>query len=304
MPDFSIWAGQLFNGLSSASILLMMGLGLAIVFGLMGVINMAHGELMTAGAYTAFVVQTLFANQLPDAWQPYAIIAALPVAFLVAAVLGWVMEVSVIRFLYGRPLETLLATWGVSLIMQQGFRSIFGSNNVSINTPDWLTGGVTLTPDLQLPTVRLFILGLVLVTLLGLFLVLYRSRTGLMIRAAIQNRGMSAACGVPTRRIDAITFALGSGLAGLAGCALSLIGSVGPSSGQNYIVDAFMVVVVGGVGNLAGAIVGAFGIGELQAGLEFLSSATMGKVLIFGLIIIFLQLRPAGLFPSRSRALD
>lgn len=304
MPDFSIWAGQLFIGLSSASILLMMGLGLAIVFGLMGVINMAHGELMTAGAYTAFLVQTLFTSQLSDAWQPYAILAALPVAFLVAAVLGWLMEISVIRFLYGRPLETLLATWGVSLIMQQGFRSLFGSNNVSVSTPDWLTGGVTLTPDLQLPTVRLFILGLVLVTLLGLFLVLYRSRTGLMIRAAIQNRGMSAACGVPTRRIDAITFALGSGLAGLAGCALSLIGSVGPSSGQNYIVDAFMVVVVGGVGNLAGAIVGAFGIGELQAGLEYLSSATMGKVLIFGLIIIFLQLRPAGLFPSRSRALD
>ncbi|MEK8090132.1 urea ABC transporter permease subunit UrtB [Thermithiobacillus plumbiphilus] len=304
MPDFSIWAGQLFIGLSSASILLMMGLGLAIVFGLMGVINMAHGELMTAGAYTAFLVQTLFTSQLSDVWQPYAILAALPVAFLVAAVLGWLMEISVIRFLYGRPLETLLATWGVSLIMQQGFRSLFGSNNVSVSTPDWLTGGVTLTPDLQLPTVRLFILGLVLVTLLGLFLVLYRSRTGLMIRAAIQNRGMSAACGVPTRRIDAITFALGSGLAGLAGCALSLIGSVGPSSGQNYIVDAFMVVVVGGVGNLAGAIVGAFGIGELQAGLEYLSSATMGKVLIFGLIIIFLQLRPAGLFPSRSRALD
>lgn len=304
MPDFSIWAGQLFIGLSSASILLMMGLGLAIVFGLMGVINMAHGELMTAGAYTAFLVQTLFTSQLSDAWQPYAILAALPVAFLVAAVLGWLMEISVIRFLYGRPLETLLATWGVSLIMQQGFRSLFGSNNVSVSTPDWLTGGVTLTPDLQLPMVRLFILGLVLVTLLGLFLVLYRSRTGLMIRAAIQNRGMSAACGVPTRRIDAITFALGSGLAGLAGCALSLIGSVGPSSGQNYIVDAFMVVVVGGVGNLAGAIVGAFGIGELQAGLEYLSSATMGKVLIFGLIIIFLQLRPAGLFPSRSRALD
>lgn len=304
MPDLSIWAGQLFIGLSSASILLMMGLGLAIVFGLMGVINMAHGELMTAGAYTAFLVQTLFTSQLSDAWQPYAILAALPVAFLVAAVLGWLMEFSVIRFLYGRPLETLLATWGVSLIMQQGFRSLFGSNNVSVSTPDWLTGGVMLTPDLQLPTVRLFILGLVLVTLLGLFLVLYRSRTGLMIRAAIQNRGMSAACGVPTRRIDAITFALGSGLAGLAGCALSLIGSVGPSSGQNYIVDAFMVVVVGGVGNLAGAIVGAFGIGELQAGLEYLSSATMGKVLIFGLIIIFLQLRPAGLFPSRSRALD
>ena len=303
MLDFSIFLGQLFNGLSSASILLMMALGLAVVFGLMGVINMAHGELMTAGAYMAYVTQQLFMHYFP-AWQSADFIVALPLSFAVAAVLGLVLEVVLIRHLYGRPLETLLATWGVSLILQQAYRSIFGSNNVSVNTPGWLQSGVKVTADLQLPYVRLFILALMALTLLGVYLYLFRTRTGLMIRAAMQNRAISACCGVPTRRIDALTFALGSGLAGLAGCALSLIGSIGPTTGQNYIVDAFMVVVVGGVGKLAGALAGALAIGELQSTFEFFTSATAGKILIFALIIIFLQLRPAGFFPSKSRALD
>ena len=303
MLDVSIFLGQLFNGLSSASILFLMALGLAVVFGLMGVINMAHGELMTAGAYVAWLTQQLFAHHWP-ALLPVSFLVALPLAFLVSAALGAVLELSVIRFLYGRPLETLLATWGVSLILQQGYRSLFGSNNVSVDTPRWLQSGVRITHDLQLPYVRLFILGLTALTLLGVTLYLFRTRTGLMIRASMQNRAMSACCGVPVRRIDAITFALGSGLAGLAGCALSLIGSIGPTTGQNYIVDAFMVVVVGGVGKLAGALAGAFAIGELQSTFEFFTSATTGKILIFALIIGFLQLRPAGLFPSKSRVLD
>jgi urea transport system permease protein len=295
--------GQAFNGLSTASILLLMALGLAVIFGLMGVINMAHGELMTAGAYTAYLSQVTLAHLDPQS-AGWAYLVALPLSFLVAGLLGLAIEWLLVRHLYGRPLETLLATWGLSLFLQQSYRNLFGSNNVYVQTPEWLTGGVAFSDGIQLPYVRLFIIALVGVTLLGVFLYLYRTRTGLQIRAVMQNRAMASCCGVPTRRIDALTFAFGSGLAGLAGCALALIGSIGPSTGQYYIVDSFMVVVLGGVGRLLGAVAGAGVIGEMHAFIEYWSSTSAAKVAVFALIILFLQLRPGGLFPTTSRALD
>lgn len=298
-----IIASQAFTGLSMGSILLLMALGLAVIFGLMGVINMAHGELMTAGAYMAFVAQVAFAH-LGPAWQPWSYVAALPLAFVVSALLGLAIEWLVVRHLYGRPLETLLATWGLSLVLQQAFRNIFGSNNVYVQTPAWLTGGITVSSTLQLPYVRLFILAFTAVLLVLVYLFLYRSTLGLQIRSVMQNRGMAASCGVATRHIDRVTFALGSGLAGIAGCALALIGSIGPSTGQYYIVDSFMVVVLGGVGRLLGALAGAFVIGEMHSTLEYFSSASAATVAVFALIIVFLQARPAGLFPTTSRALD
>ncbi|HQU16907.1 MAG: urea ABC transporter permease subunit UrtB [Chromatiales bacterium 21-64-14] len=294
---------QIFTGLSTASILLMMALGLAVIFGLMGVINMAHGELMTMGAYTAYLCQQAFAHLAPDlsGWS-YAV--AIPMSFLVSALLGWVIEVLLVRHLYGRPLETLLATWGLSLILQQSFRTIFGSNNVFVGTPAVLTGGLALGSSVQLPYVRLFILGLAALSLFGIFMFLYRTRTGLMMRAVMQNRPIAASCGISTRRIDALTFAFGSGLAGLAGCALALIGSIGPTTGQNYIVDSFMVVVLGGVGQLLGTVVGALTIGEVHALVEYFTSSTAARVVVFTMIILFLQARPGGLFPSVTRVLD
>lgn len=301
--DAAAAVSQLFNGLSTASILLMMALGLAVIFGLMGVINMAHGELMTLGAYMAYSCQLLFAHLAPAAGG-WSYLLALPLSFAVSALLGWAIEVALVRHLYGRPLETLLATWGLSLILQQSFREVFGSNNVFVSTPGVLTGGVAIGSSIQLPYVRLFILALAALALVGVFLFLYRTRNGLMIRSVMQNRPMAASCGINTRRIDALTFAFGSGLAGLAGCALALIGSVGPTTGQNYIVDSFMVVVLGGVGQLLGTVVGAFSIGEAHALIEYFTSSTAAKVAVFTLIILFLQARPAGLFPSVSRVLD
>lgn len=296
-------ASQLFNGLSYSSILLMMALGLAIIFGLMGVINMAHGELMTAGAYATYLTQiALFKLGGPQA-ADWTYIVAIPVAFVIAALLGLLLEWAVVRFLYGRALETLLATWGVSLILQQAFRNIFGSNNVAVNTPGWLSGGVALG-QLQLPYARLYILALVVVVFAAVLLYLRLSRTGLQIRAAMQNRNTAAAFGISPRKIDMITFALGSGVAGVAGVGLSLVGSIGPTTGQHYLIDAFMVVVLGGVGNLFGALFGAFIIGETHSVLEFFTSSTGAKVAVFTLIIVFLQLRPGGLFPARNRALD
>ena len=295
---------QLFNGLSTASILLMMAIGLAVIFGLMRVINMAHGELMTAGAYMAYVSPKILLAIGGPALVPWSYALALPLAFIAGAALGWLIEWAVVRHLYGRVLETLLATWGISLVLQQVFRDVFGSNNVTVNTPQWLQGGLSVTANVQLPWVRLFILFLLGVSLLATWLFLYRSRLGMQIRSVMQNRSMSSCCGIATRRIDAITFAFGSGLAGLAGCGLALLGPIGPSTGQHYIVDAFMVVVLGGVGQLAGAVCGAFAIGELQSFFEYMTSATAAKVIIFTLIIVFLQLRPAGFFPSRSRVLD
>ncbi|HEY9598875.1 MAG TPA: branched-chain amino acid ABC transporter permease [Cyanophyceae cyanobacterium] len=380
----------LFNGMSIGAVLLIAALGLAIVFGLMGVINMAHGELMMLGAYTTFVVQNGF-KQLGDSWFETYIIFALPLAFIVAAAMGLLLERGVIRYLYGRPLETLLATWGVSLILQQFVRSVnwvlliglilfcflffgalwilsrrpdfdrirgwvvmvmlplsaaitfafgsvlsqtyklsvtkpwFGAQNVDVTAPKWLRGGLPLG-GIQLPYARLFIIGLTILCVLGIYLFLQRSAWGLRIRSVTQNRSMSACLGIPTQKVDALTFALGSGLAGVAGCAISLLGSVGPNTGQNYIVDTFMVVVVGGVGKLVGSIVAALVIGTvnyiigsgtlallllpveplkpLADFFTFFATTSMAKVMVFALIIVFLQVRPAGIFPQKGRTVD
>lgn len=378
----------LFNGISIGSALLIAALGLAIVFGLMGVINLAHGELMMLGAYATFVVQNIF-KSFGSPWSDFYIIVAIPVAFIVSATVGLILERGAIRFLYGRPLETLLATWGVSLILRQFVRSVnwllfislgifsllffgalqllknrpqwqriknqtiaillllstgiaiafysllsnnsvltkvwFGATNVAVNAPSWLRGG-TRALGFQIPYVRLFIIVLTIFCLLGVYWFLQRSTWGLKIRAVTQNRTMSSCLGIPTAQVDALTFALGSGLAGIAGCAVSLLGSVGPNTGQNYIVDTFMVVVVGGVGNLLGTIIAALGIGTLNYLVGsgtialmltsfsvpqwvidlflFLATTSMAKVVVFALIITFLQIKPAGLFPQKGRTAE
>ena len=289
-----------FQGASLGSILLLMALGLAIVFGLMGVINMAHGELMALGAYTTFVVQNWFRGAWPQALDAYFLVA-LPMSFLVAAVAGVVLERGVIRFLYGRPLETLLLTWGASLVIQQGLRLWFGAANVDVSSPRWLSGGVPVMVGLTLPYNRVFIIGLAAVSVAAMYWLLFRSAAGLRIRAVTQNRAMSACLGVRASLVDATTFGLGAGLAGLAGCALTQIGNVGPSLGQNYIVDSFMVVVTGGVGKLAGTILAAAGIGGLNKGIEPALGAVFAQVAILIAVILFLQRRPAGLFATRGR---
>jgi len=292
-----------FQGLSLSSILLLMALGLAIIFGLMGVINMAHGELMALGAYATFVTQNWFSANLPGSFDYYFLVA-LPVSFLVAGSAGLVLERGIIRFLYGRPLETLLLTWGVSLIIQQGLRVWFGAANVDVTAPWWLSGGIPVMIGVQLPYNRLFIIGLATVCVAGMYLLLFRTDAGLRIRAVTQNRGMAASLGVRARRVDALTFALGAGLAGLAGCALTQIGNVGPELGQNYIVDSFMVVVTGGVGKLLGSILAAVGIGGLNKIIEPSMGAVFGKVLILVFVILFIQRRPSGLFAAKGRYAD
>ncbi|MBE9054252.1 branched-chain amino acid ABC transporter permease [Nostocales cyanobacterium LEGE 11386] len=375
----------IFNGISIGAVLLIAALGLAIIFGLMGVINMAHGELMMFGAYATFVVQN-GCKQLGGVWFDFYIFLALIIAFLFTAVVGLILERGVIRYLYGRPLETLLATWGVSLIFQQFVRSVnwvlvigivlfcllffgslrilnsrtnwgkvrnwfvavilllslgitiatsnllgeqqaltqpfFGPRNLDVTAPTWLQDGIALG-GIQLPFARLFIIALTIICVVGIYLFLQRSNWGLRIRAVTQNRSMSACLGIPTQKVDAITFALGSGLAGVAGCAISLLGSVGPNTGQNYIIDTFMVVVVGGVGNLAGTIVAALGIGTanfligsgtlafllspiqpLVDFFNFFATTSMAKVMVFALIIAFLQWKPAGIFPQKGRTVD
>ncbi len=377
----------LFDGISIGSVLLIAALGLAIVFGLMGVINMAHGELMMLGAYTTFVIQNI-CKSLGGFWFEIYILLAIPIAFLVAASMGLLLEQSIIRYLYGRPLETLLATWGVSLILQQFVRSVsplmliglaifcllffgplwlfvrkknfkakqrwlspllffisaslaltvsnllavsfgltltkpwFGAQGVDVSAPTWLRGGLPIG-TFQVPYARVFIIILTIVCVACVYLFLQRSIWGMRIRAVTQNRDMSSCLGIPVRTVDALTFALGSGLAGIAGCAISLLGSVGPNTGQDYIVDAFMVVVVGGVGKLLGSIVAALTIGTakfligsgtlaslfepikpLAEFFNFFATTSMAKVMIFALIILFLQFRPAGLFPQKGRSVD
>jgi len=297
----------LFSGLSLGSILLMMGLGLAIIFGLMGVINMAHGEMMMVGAYATFTLQELFASHLPSAYQDLYFLAAIPFSFLITALGGLLLEKSIIRFLYGRPLETLLATWGVSLVLQQAARWYFG-DLTSVNAPGFLRGGVQVMAGLVLPYNRIFIIVLSALGLWAVHLLLSRSRWGLKMRAVTQNRDMSACLGISTRRVDGWTFALGAGLAGLAGCALTLIGNVDPEMGKTYIVDSFMVVVVGGVGKLAGTVVSALGIGMLNKILEPMIGGTGGaiyaKLFLLAGIILFLQRKPSGLFPGKGRAVE
>ena len=306
IETWGIWATgfeTIFRGISLSSILLMMSLGLAIVFGLMGVINMAHGELMMVGAYATYVAQELFKAYLSPTLFDYYFFFALPLSFFAAGLCGLALEATVIRFLYGRPLETMLATWGVSLVMIQGARVYFG-DLTSVVAPSWLSGGMQAMVGVYLPYNRLFIILLSLLCVMGIYVLLFRSGLGLRVRAVTQNRNMSACLGIPTRTVDAYTFAFGSGLAGIAGCALTLVGNVEPGLGQNYIVDSFMVVVTGGVGKLAGTIVAAMGIGGLNKLLEPSFGAVYGKVLILVLVILFLQWRPSGLFAMKGRNAD
>ena len=293
----------LFSGISLGSILLLVALGLAITYGLMGVINMAHGELMMIGAYATFVVQGLFQKFLPGAFDWY-LVAAVPVAFVSSALMGAALERSVIRFLYGRPLETLLATWGISLMLQQLVRSIFGAQNVGVENPQWMSGGVQLMDNLQLPWNRIIIVGFAVAVLIGMAFLIGRTRLGLFVRGVTQNRPIAACMGVNTARIDTYAFALGSGIAGLAGCALSQIGNVGPDLGQGYIVDSFMVVVVGGVGQLAGTVYAALGLGILNKFLEGWAGAVLAKIAVLVLIIVFIQKRPQGIFAMKGRSAE
>lgn len=295
---------QLFNGISVSSILLLIALGLAITFGLMNVINMAHGELIMIGAYATYVTQNLFLSYLPKEAFGWYFAAAIPISFLVAFTFGLLMEFTLIRFLYGRPLDSLLATWGVALALQQIARMVFGAPNVAVTSPAWLNGGFALMDGVVLPYKRLFIIGLVAVTLLIMFVYIYRSHSGRKMRAVMQNRDMAACLGISTRRVDMTTFAIGSGIAGIAGCALTLMGPIGPALGTYYIVDAFMVVVLGGVGKLIGTVFGALGIGMAGTMFEFWTTASLGKVLVFVCIVAFLQWRPKGLVAMRTRSLD
>lgn len=336
------FGGTLFRSLSLGSILIIVALGLAITFGLMGVINMAHGEMIAIGAYTTYVVQNVFANglalspfgfsvSLPGLhttgwWRESYFLFALPLSFLVAAAAGIVLERGVIRFLYRRPLESLLATWGVSLLLQQLLRLTFGANNVQVGSPAYLSGN-WIVGDVLLGWNRVFVIGFATLIVVGVWLVLTRTSVGLLIRSVTQNRQMAACMGVRTERVNMLTFALGSGLAGLAGAFLSQIGNVGPSLGQSYVVDSFMVVVVGGVGDLVGTVISGLGIGAFDqftqqyspavagalANVPFVGgalqnlaqdSAVFGKILVLCVIILFLQWRPSGLFAARSRSLD
>jgi urea transport system permease protein len=300
------WAGAIetmFRGISLSSILLIMSLGLAVVFGLMGVINMAHGELMMVGAYATFITQQAFIGWFSADVFDWYFPVALPVAFLSAALFGWVLEATVIRFLYGRLLETLLATWGVSLILMQAARVYFGDLTAVI-APGALRGGAQVMVGVYLPYNRIFIIVLSIICVLGIYFLLFRSNLGVRVRSVTQNRNMSACLGIPTRKVDSYTFAFASGLAGIAGWALTMVGNVDPGLGQNYIVDAFMVVVTGGVGKLAGTIWASLGIGGLNKLIEPISGAVYGKVFILVGVILFLQWRPQGLFAAKGRSAD
>ena len=295
--------GVVFTGLSLGSILLLAALGLAITYGLMGVINMAHGELIMIGAYATYVVQNVFKVHLPSAFDWY-LLAAIPVAFMASALVGAALERSVIRFLYGRPLETLLATWGISLMLMQGVRSIFGAQNVGVENPAWMSGGVAVLPNLTLPYNRIGIIVFAVLVLVGVAALISKTRLGLFVRGVTQNRAIASCMGVNTARIDTYAFALGSGIAGLAGCALSQVGNVGPDLGQNYIVDSFMVVVLGGVGQLAGTVYAALGLGILNKFLEGWAGAVLAKIAVLVFIIIFIQKRPQGIFAMKGRSAE
>jgi urea transport system permease protein len=322
--------GTIFHGLSLGSVLLVVALGLAITFGLMGIINMAHGEMIAVGAYACYVIQNLFGAgfgfsiTLPISFAGNPIsfglhlpglnasgwlyesyfLFALPLSFLAAAFAGWFVERTVIRFLYRRPLESLLATWGISLAMQQCFRMVFGANNVQVNSPTWLLGHFSIR-DVSFGYNRVFVIGFAVVIVIATWLLLTKTSLGLLIRAVMQNRGMAACLGVRTSRVNMLTFAFGSGLAGLAGAFLSQIGNVGPSLGQTYIVDSFMTVVLGGVGSILGTVGSALGIGTADQVLQQTTgSPVTGKIVVLVAIIIFLQWKPGGLFSARSRSLD
>jgi len=295
--------GVMFTGISLGSILMLAALGLAITYGLMGVINMAHGELIMIGAYATYFTQNFFRQLLPGAFDWY-IVAAIPVSFLASALVGAAMERSVIRWLYGRPLETLLATWGISLILMQSVRTLFGAQNVGVENPSWLSGGLQVLPNLVLPYNRLAILAFAVLVLLGMALLISKTRLGLFVRGVTQNRRMAACVGVNTARVDTYAFSLGAGIAGLAGCALSQVGNVGPDLGQGYIVDSFMVVVLGGVGQIAGTVYAGLGLGVLNKLLEGWQGAVLAKIMVLAFIVVFIQKRPQGIFALKGRSAE
>jgi urea transport system permease protein len=299
---FSDYFGRIFSGLSLGSILLLVALGLAITYGLLGVINMAHGEMLMIGAYATYVTQQIFTTHFPGAFDWY-VVAAVPAAFFAAALVGMALERTVIRWLYGRPLETLLATWGISLFLIQLVRQIFGAQNVEVANPSWLSGGVEFA-NVVMPYNRIVIIGFSMIVLVLMWLMLSRTRLGLFIRGVTQNRTMASCAGVPTGRVDLLAFGLGSGIAGLGGVALSQIGNVGPDLGQAYIIDSFMVVVLGGVGQLAGTVYAALGLGVMSKLIEPHIGAVLTKILILVLIIAFIQTRPQGLFALKGRAIE
>ncbi|MCU4639966.1 urea ABC transporter permease subunit UrtB [Acinetobacter courvalinii] len=301
--QISEWSGHVFSGLSTASILLLAALGLAITYGLLGVINMAHGELIMIGAYTTYVIQSFFKTHFAG-WVDWYLVAAIPAAFLVSALIGMLIERTVIRPLYGRQLETLLATFGVSLILMQLVRMVFGAQNVEVSNVSWLSGGIAITPSLMLPYNRMAIIGFTVAVLLLLLFLLNKTRFGLFVRAVTQNRQMACAVGIRSARIDMLAFGLGSGLAGLAGCALAQVGNVGPDLGQNYIIDAFLVVVVGGVGQVWGAVLAALGLGISGTVLEIGLGAVLAKIILLVLVILFIQKRPQGLFAIKGRFVE
>lgn len=298
--SLDIVAMQVFSGISLFTILLLMALGLAIIFGLMGVINMAHGELMALGAYVTFMTAWVFEKYVPSLMGIY-LFFAIAFSFLVTFAFGWILERGFIRFLYNRPLDTMLATWGLSLVLQQTYRSVFGAQEVSVPMTSWLEGAWEPVTGIQLPLNRLFIIGLTLLVGIALYLALFRSRWGLKIRAVTQNRAMSGAAGINTDRVDATTFAVGSGLAGIAGSVFTMIGSTNPLTGQLYIVDSFIVVVFGGVQTLLGTFLSAFVIAQSQTTLEFILSGSMAKVTILLMVVAVLYFRPNGLFSTKVR---
>ena len=295
--------GVIFTGLSLGSILFLVALGLAITYGLMGVINMAHGELLMIGAYATYLVQNLFRKYLPDAFD-YYIIAAIPLSFMAAALVGAILERTVIRWLYGRPLETLLATWGISLMLIQLMRTFFGAQNVPVENPSWLSGGIDVMSNLTLPYNRIAIIFFAFFVLAGVSLLISKTRLGLFVRGVTQNRSMAACMGVNTAKIDTYAFALGAGIAGLAGCALSQVGNVGPDLGQGYIVDSFMVVVLGGVGQLAGTVYAGLGLGVLNKLLEGWTGAVLAKIIVLVFIVVLIQRRPQGIFALKGRSAE
>ncbi len=295
-----IFASLVINGLSLFSIFLLIALGLNITFGLMGVINFAHGEFLMLGAYTTYFLQKLFQPIFGD-WTYFL---SIPVAFIVCAALGLLLEATLIRRLYGNPFASILTTWGVSLILQQAVRNIFGASDVDVLTPQILQGGFQITANITLPWARVFLFAIALGTLAAMAVLLYRTRPGRQVQAVLQNRPMAACLGIPTKKMDAWTFAYGTGLAGVAGTAVALLGSIGPSTGQHYIIDSFLVVVLGGVGSLGGTVAGALFMGFFNPVLEYFTSASMGKVLLFIGIIIFLLRKSNGLVSRQTRALD
>ena len=296
----SIFAMQGFSGLILFSVFVLMALGLAIIFGQMGVINMAHGEFMILGAYVTYITSTFFAEYLPAMFGMYFFIAMI-IAFLVAGALGALCEWAMIRHLYRRPLDTLLATWGLSLILQQTFRSVFGAREVGVSIPDWMMGSIPLTDLVEIPLNGVFIVVLTIMISIAIYGLMFKSRFGGQVRAVVQNRAMAGAVGINTEKVDRTTFALGCGVAGVAGAAFTMIGSTGPTSGQLYLVDTFLVVVFGGAASLAGTIASAFTISQAQSTLEFFISGSMAKVLTLLTVVGILMLRPQGLFSLKMR---